>query len=500
MEYKEGIPRDQLFLYTECLDQIIGENNTVRVIDAYVKMLDIRRLGFKIPVLKTGRPPYNPIKMLALYIYGYLERIRSSRKLEKECCRNKELIWLMQGLTPDFKTIADFRKDNLKGIKNIFKEFLYFCKKMKLLSLEIVAIDGTKLRAQNSKNNVYKRDEIERIQQKIEGKIAEYLSELDIEDEKEADDLKLKNGDEVSKVVEKLKKMIKYKDKVEDLKKKFNEDDELKTIFFTDPDSRFQSDKGKKNPGYNVQTVVDDEKKLIVVNEVTNQSNDLKQMTPMIEKVNKLKQELKIENDTNAIMDAGYHSEKEIMENKDKEGIHIVVSNPKEAQKHYKKEKKENDKVPVKGFKASDFIYDKDQDAYKCPDGKYLFRRDHKKEYLKDGKKIIEYHCRECDDCPKRNLCTRNMTGRTIQVSVNRQFMDHFNDSMKTDDNKKLLSKRKEIVEHPFGTMKRNLGYSYFMQRGFEKVRTEFSFICFIYNFKRLLNIFSVEQLIQAMK
>ena len=175
MEYIKGTPRDQLYLFNECIDNLVEDNNPVRIIDAYVESLDLEKLEFIVPELRTGKPPYRSELLLKIYIYGYNERIRSSRRLEKESHRNKEMIWLTERLAPDFKTIADFRKKNKKAIRNVFKEFLIFCKKAGLLSLETVGIDGTKMRGQNNRNNIYRREEIEKVQKRIQDKIEEYL-------------------------------------------------------------------------------------------------------------------------------------------------------------------------------------------------------------------------------------------------------------------------------------------------------------------------------------
>lgn len=499
MDYKQGTSRDQLYLFNQCLDNLINENSYVRVIDIFVENLDMKNLGFVIPELKTGAPPYRNRLLLKIYIYGYLDRTRSSRRLERECTRNKEMIWLTEGLVPDFKTIANFRKNNRKGIKNIFKTFLQFCHKMDLLSLETVAIDGTKLRAQNSMNAIYKRDEIDTVRKKIQNRIDEYLTELDIEDEKELENLKVEDTD-VKKIVDKLKKLTKHQHKVDEIKELFEQDKDLKTYYSTDPDSRFQSDKGKVRAGYNVQTVGDEKNYLIIATDVTNKSNDLEQMTPMVEKVKELKKELEMNNTTNVVMDAGYFCEKEIMNNIDHETIEIVVPDSREAEKSKKKYKPSSDKVPSEGFEISDFIYDKENDVFFCPDKKELNRTHTIPHTEKSGRKVFEYHCKKCDGCEKRDFCTKNKKGRTITVSTNKEFMDNFIKEMKTETKKKIIAKRKEIIEHPFGTLKRNLGYTYFMQKGLDKVKTEFSFMCFTYNFKRILNIFTVKELLEALK
>jgi transposase len=495
MEYIQGTERDQILLFSNTIDEIIKEDNAVRVIDVYVENLDVTELGFKIPELKTGKPPYRPQLLLKIYLYGYLEKIRSSRRLEEECQRNTELIWLTEQLAPDFKTIADFRKDNKKGIKNVYKEFLSFCKRADLLSLEKIGIDSTKIRAQNNLNNIYKRESIGDVKKRIEEKINEYLEELERNDRDEKEELGLKDGKEAKDIIEKLKELKKYKNKVEVIKELFEDNPELKIYFANDNDSRFQKDKGKVNAGYNVQTAVDDKNKLIIANEVTNKSNDLEQMSPMIGEVEEIKKELKIENKTEAIMDAGYFSEKEILNNINKEGIEIIVSDKKEAEKRNDKSrnKTNKDKIPAEEYEAKDFKYDKTREVYICPEGKELHKTHTNAGVESSGRLVYEYQCKECADCGKKDKCTKNKRGRAIKVSANIEAMEKYKEKMQSNEKKKLILKRKEIVEHPFGTIKRNLGYTYFMQKGLDKVKAEFNFICFIYNFKRVLNILGVK-------
>jgi transposase len=502
MHFIQGTPREQIVLFNECLDSSIDSDNAVRVIDAYVEKLDLSKIKFRIPELKTGKPPYRPQVLLKIYIYGYLEKIRSSRKLEKECIRNKELIWLTENLAPDFKTIADFRKENIKGIRNVFKEFLLFCKIVGILSLSTIGIDSTKMRGQNSPNNVFKRDEIDNIEKRIEEKIAEYLAKLKINDLSRSEEIQLDDGEEARQLVKKLKKLNKYQDKVKSIKELFEKDPDLKVYFANDTDSRFQSDKGKVRPGYNPQIAVDDKTKIIVANDVTNKSNDLEQMTPMVERVQELKEEFNVKNNTNAIMDAGYFSEKEILNNKDKDGINIIVSDSKEAEEKNKKcsNKARPDKIPAEGYEAKDFIYDKELDIYICQEGKKLHKPYNTKPLTDEaGRQTFEYRCKDCNNCEKRNRCTKNKRGRTLKISVNLEKMENYKKEIQAGDKKHLISKRKEIVEHPFGTMKRNMGYTYFMQVGMEKVKAEFSFICFVYNFKRVLNLFGMRGFTSAL-
>jgi transposase len=501
MDYREGTPRHQLVLYSEALDSVISDVSAVRVMDAYVETLNLEALGFKIPEMQTGAPPYSPKLLLKIYTYGYFEKIRTSRKLENECKRNIELKWLTEDLSPDFKTIADFRKDNRNALHQVFKNFIQFCSKAGLLSLKNIGIDGTKIRAQNSQNNIYSRNEIDEVKKNIDEKISEYLTELNVNDEKEAEELCLKAGDEAKTVVSKLKKLYKYQNKVEGIQGLFENNPELQTYFANDVDSRFQSDKGKVRAGYNVQTAVDEKHKLIITNEVTNKSNDMEQMTPMIEKVQEVKKELNSIESTTVVMDAGYFNEKEIVKNIAREGIDIVVPDKRTVEEHRKNKRQDiEDKTPGKGFEVKDFKYDKDQDVCICPEGKILHKTHLIPGKERSGREVFEFQCKDCEGCKSRDKCTNNKRGRSIKISANHVIMENFKNDMKKDANKKIISKRKELVEHPFGTMKRHMGYTYFVQKGLEKVKAEFSFICFIYNFKRVINILGPDGILKVLQ
>ncbi len=504
MEYISGTPRSQLVLFNTYLDQIIPADHPIRFIDAYVDSLDLYTTGFKIPEMKTGTPPYDPALLLKIYIYCYFEKIRSSRKIEKECLRNRELIWLTGNLRPDFKTIADFRKDNKRGIGNIFRDFLHLCKKLDLLSLRITATDGTKMRAQNGRNEIYNRDTIEEVQERIEERIAEYLNELENNDEKETEELTL-DSERTDRLVRKLQQLKKKHAKLQDIRELFEKDEALNTYFATDPDARFQSDKGSVAAGYNVQICADEKHKLVISNDITNESNDLKQMTPMIEALQETKGDLDIHENTKNIMDAGYASEQQIIKNKNKKNIEILVQDKKEVEKSGKRKKalgkrSTGDKVPQEGFSVEDFEYDETADVYFCPQGKKLQRVYKNPVTERSGRKTIVYKCVECEGCKSHDKCTRNKRGRSIAISVNHKEMIEYQETLRSEENQKIMAKRKEIVEHPFGTIKSNWGFTGFLQRGKESVRTEFSFICFIYNLKRVLNIIPLKDLLIAIE
>lgn len=497
MEYIQGTSRDQLVIFQSHLDEIICKDAPVRFIDEYIESLDIEEIGFQIPKLNTGRPPFDPRLLLKIYVYCYFEKIRSSRKIEKECSRNQELIWLTCNLIPDFKTIADFRKNNKDGLTGVFKSFLLFCKELDLLSLDVTAVDGTKMRGQNGLNEVYNRKTIDSVEAKIEEKIEKYLKELDENDNQDSDELKL-DQKKVTNLLGRLENLQKRKKKVGEIKKKFINDPNLETYFATDPDARFQSDKGKVRPGYNPQISIESKNNLIIVNEVTNQSNDLKQVTPMKKKIREIKEILDINQKTKVLFDAGYDSEKSILENKDDlENISLIQDKKVAVQKNIQRGKKQAKKkrLPQEEFENTAFEYIAEEDEFECPAGNRLKKNGSKKKD-KNDREVFEYKCEDCQDCKYREKCTSSTSGRMLKVSAHASEIKEYKKWISSEENKKLLSRRKEMVEHPFGVLKRNWGFDYFMQRGIENVRAEFSFISFIYNLKRVINIVGVTQLI----
>ena len=484
--------RDQMNLFKEKLDDIISNENPARFIDAYVERLDIKKIGFKTTgESETGRPGYRPATLLKIYIYGYFNRIRSSRRLEAECERNVEMMWLTGRVKPDFKTIADFRRDNREGLKNIFKEFLKLCHKLELVSLKYVAIDGTKKRAQNSLDNIYKREEIEKIEKQINEKIDKYMLELDRSDRDEENEFEYLSKN----LPERISKLKKSKEKIELIKKIFEGNPELEIFFANDPDSAFMKDNNRVNAGYNCQTAVDGEKGLIVANNVVNESNDLHQLNDMIEKVRKIKDELDEETKTIAVADAGYFEENEIVKASALEDFDVYVSHPRDTDKR-KKSKKE-DKIPAKGYTKDDFRYDKEKDYFICPEGKVLTRSGIGYIDKRSGRRKYQYICKECNRCDKNNLCTEDKDGRKVKATENLREIMSFREKCNSELGKRIIRKRKATVEHPFGTIKRNWGYRYFMQKGIETVQAEFSFITFIYNLKRVINIVNSEVLMK---
>lgn len=498
--YKQGISRDQLYLYQQSIDELVGTENIARFVDAYIDSLDMYGLGFRMNENLTGASAYRPQLKLKIYVYGYLNGIRSSRRLERECRRNVELIWLTERLAPDFKTIADFRKDNAQALKAVFKEFLTLCHKLELLSVATIAIDGTKMRGQNSTNEIYRREQMEKIEREIQEKIDGYLEELTRNDDVERESGLLVNKERCEEITKRLNKQVKRKGKVSAIKQLFEDDHELNTHYATDEESRLQSDKGKIRAGYNAQTAVDEKHKLIMVAEVTNAQNDKKQLTPMIEQIQEQKKALDIEGKTDVVADTGYFTEKEIIQNKDNEDCRPVVSPAAEGKRTSKSTCGKGQAVPSVAYENDQFMFAEKRDVFICPQNQELKRITNTPVIDRYGKASQRYRCDAeiCGACKAQKQCTRSERGRMLRVSVNRQSMLAYIKSLSDKKNKRLIAKRKEIVEHPFGTIKRSLGYTYFLLKGLKKVSGEFNLICFTYNMKRVFNILGMKQLMDA--
>jgi len=491
MEHIKGESRDQLVLFTETIDSVIDEKNPVRIIDAYVDKLDFKKLGFKLKESPIGRPSYSFGVLLKIFFYGYINKIRSSRKLENECRRNIELIWLTGRLSPDFKTLADFRRDNTKGITSLFKEFLKLCHKLDLISFKLAGIDGTKISAQNSMGNIYRRDNIEEIAKKIDEKIIQYLKELELNDQEEESEFEFLSRN----IEKKLKSLKTRKGKVARIKEIFEADLELDVYYANDPDSRLGKDKGKSDVLYNAQMAVDEKHKLIVVAEVTNENNDLQQLSNIVNKVEEIKNELGVDNVvTIKVADAGYYSEKEILSVVDS-GHEVYVPSPRDENRKRNEGKEEKPgQVPTREYNRENFIFNKEANNLMCPDGKLLVLT---ATFADRGRILAEYTCNN-KECCNKDKCTKDKEKRRVKLSVRKQDMDRFDDNVRSELGKKIVGKRKELAEHPFGTIKRSQDHGYFLLKGKDKVNCEFNFTSFIYNFKRVLNIAGFDALLAA--
>lgn len=471
MGYISGMNREQVLLLPESVDEYIEENNPVRFIDAYVDSLNLATLGFTHAVPKeTGRPCYAPADMLKLYIYGYLYKIRSSRKLEQETHRNVELMWLLRKLKPDFKTIADFRKDNAEPLRQVCREFTLLCKKLDLFGQELIAIDGSKFRAVNSKDRNFNESKLKQLLKHIHDKIDMYLNELDQQDGLESS-LKMPTVDELN---EKIAQLQDRRQQYEDLLQRL-EVSGASQISLTDPDSRSMKTKHGTDVCYNVQIAVDHQYKLIVAHEVTNDVTDQDQLAAMATRAKTM-----LETDhLDALADMGYYNGDEVKKCLD-EGIVPYIPKPNTSA---------NSKLGL--FGKEDFIYDPQQDCYCCPAGQVLTFRF---ETVEQGRQIRYYSTSACQGCPFKAQCTRNKGNRRITRWVHESLMEDMQQRVLTNLEKVKL--RKSLVEHPFGTIKRWMDHGYFLTRGLTKVRGEMSLTILVYNLKRVINIIGVKELI----
>lgn len=477
MDYIKGADRYQTTLFPESMDDYISDNNPVRIIDFYVENLDIKELGFtKAEISKIGRPPYNPKDLLKLYLYGYLNRIRSSRRLEHEAARNIEVIWLLKNLKPDFKTIADFRKDNKKALRNVFRDFTKLCDAWNLFGKELVAIDGSKFRASNSKKNNFNAKKLERHLKYLNEKIDKYLQELDEGDSAEACDQK----PDVQRMQELIEELQKRKQKYEDMKKSLEESGQNE-ISTTDPDARLMTNNSNGvEASYNIQTAVDSKHKLIVDFETCQNPNDLGELSGMSLKA---KEVLGVEN-LEVLADKGYYKPEDLkkcVEN----GITPYVS----KQTH-------SNGTGDKDFYGDKFTYDKAKNVYICPAGKEL----HYYRIRKEKGKIVGYEYKDhsaCKTCEFKERCTKSQKGRSIFRHVDQDFLDTID--VQTELNKKKYLMRQMIVEHPFGTVKRGLDSYYFLTRGKSSVTAEISLSFLAYNLKRVINMLGVEEILKRL-
>ncbi|WP_170138287.1 IS1182 family transposase, partial [Anaerobacterium chartisolvens] len=436
MGYIEGISRKRRITFPECIDEYITDNNPVRAIEAFVDSLDLEELGFKNKEdLNTGRPGYNPADMLKLFLYGYLNRIASSRRLEAEARRNIELMWLLRKLQPDYRTIAEFRKRNKEAIQRVFRQLVSLCKDWDLFGMEIVAVDGSKFRASNSKKNNFNKKSLERKIKYIDKKLQEYMSELDQNDGSEVSS-RVADKEEISKRIRELRhRKETYENYQNELKNDGNTE-----ISTTDPDARLMvTNNNGLNVCYNIQTAVDSKHSLVVDCNVINNPADQGQLSVMsgcakdIFGVDSIK----------ALADKGYYNADDLKEC-EKKGIETYV--PKQV---FANATGERDFYPDK------FVYDKEKDVYICPAGYELICT--RKKALSEKTKNLNYkNNNACNRCEFKKLCTKNKEGRTITRSIDQEFLDTVD--YRTSENKELYRMRQTIVEHPFGTIKRGWG------------------------------------------
>ena len=464
MGYKTGeLVREQYTLLPLSFDELISEDNIVRVIDAFIDKLDMKELNFKYSETSTtGNRPYNPKQMLKLYLYGYFNGIRSSRKLEKETTRNIEVIWFMEKLQPCFKTIADFRKVNIDNIKKVFASFSGLCDELGLIGKEIEAIDGSKFRACNSRRRNLTKGKLQKQIEYYEKRVDEYMKVLDDEDKKEEN-----TNEKVKASKEEIKEKIEIaRKRVEELKDEKVDVEQNGEKSLTDPDSRHMIANNKGTDiAHNVQIAVDDKHHLVVEVDVVSSAVDQGQLYNMSKKI---KRTLNVKKIT-VLADKGYYTGEDLRRCA-RNRIKAIVAVPEDKQGEYGKKQ---------------FKYDKKKNVYICPEGKELYHVGNKNTYTNSN---------ECKQCRDKEKCTKNKRGREIIKDKNEEILRRTN--RRYIKNKELYKQRQEIVEHVFGTIKRAFGYTYFLLRGTQKVKGE-SFMFFLtYNIKRTSNIMGNKELL----
>ena len=473
--FVEGVDRSQSTLFPDRLEDWIGADNPVRVIDVFVDELDLGGLGFgRVEPLATGRPSYHPCALLKLYIYGYLNRVQSSRRLEREAGRNVEVMWLVGRLVPDHKTIANFRKDNGPAIRKVCAKFVALCRQLDLFVEASVAIDGSKFKAVNTRDKNFTRAKMQRRMEQIEESVARYLHQLDSADRQEPS-------------LARATKTDRLKDKIATLKKEMVRLQELEVrmlatpdqqISLTDPDARSMATSGRGSGmvGYNVQAAVDTKHHLIVAHEVTNVGTDRSQLSNMAKQT-----KAALETETlDAVADRGYFNGKEILAC-EKAGITVTLPKPLTSGSKAKGR-----------FSKQDFVYLADEDVYRCPAGErlvYHFTNQEK------GLTLHRYWTNACQGCPIKDQCT---TGKERRIT--RWEHEHVLEAVeqRLDEHPEKMRQRRETVEHPFGTIKCWMGATHFQMKTLKRVGTEMALHVLAYNLKRVMAILGIGPLIAA--
>jgi transposase len=469
----KGEDRNQATLFPERLDDYIAEDSAVRVIDVFLDELDLSGLGFKTQPNDTGRPAYHPSTMLKIYVYGYLNRVQSSRRLEREAQRNIELMWLTERLAPDFKTIADFRKDNGIAIRLVCREFVMLCRKLNLFTQAFVAIDGSKFKAVNNRDRNFTKAKLKRRLQQIDESIERYLGQMASADRQESSE------DTTQRLEDKIAALKKEMARLKKLETQVLESPSQQ-ISLTDPDARSMATSGRGTGmvGYNVQTAVDTRHHLIVAHEVTNEGHDRTQLSNMAQQAKAAIETDKLE----VVADRGYFKGSEIMAC-DEAGITTYLPKPQTSGNL------------AKGlYGKRDFIYIRQDDEYQCPAGERLIYRS---TAVDKGQTIHRYWRSSCEECVIKAKCT---TGKHRRVSRWQHEAVVEAAQARLDREPERMRVRRETVEHPFGTIKSWMGSTHFLTRGLQPVSTEMSLHVMAYNLKRMMNIFGVKPLIEAIQ
>jgi transposase len=475
--FVEGMDRSQSTLFPECLEDWIAEDNPVRVIDVFVDELDLAGLGFDgVAPEVTGGPSYHPSVLLKLYIYGYLNWVQSSRRLERETLRNVEVMWLLGRLAPDHKTVADFRKDNGRAIRQVCARFVELCRTMGLLTEASVAIDGSKFKAVNNRDKNFTRAKMERRMAQIEESVARYLQQLDTADQQEPSGALKAKTERLKEKIEKLKQEMQRLVGLQAVMLATPD----QQISLTDPDARSMATSGRGSGvvGYNVQVAVETKHHLIIAHEVVNEGSDRAQLSPMAMVA---KATLGVEK-LDAVADRGYFSSEEILEC---ENVGIMVTLPKPMTSNSKAEGR---------FGKQDFRYVAEQDIYICPAGERLAYSCTTED---KGMVLRRYATKACHNCAIKNACTT-----AKQRLISRWEHEHVVEAVqrRLDEHPEKMRLRRETVEHPFGTMKARMGATHFLMKTLPRVASEMALHVLAYNLTRVMSIMGVRPLMAAIR
>jgi transposase len=479
MNHITGDDRKQLTFFPDAIEDYLSEDNPVRFLDAFVDQLEMRTLGFQHSTIKeTGRPPYHPKDLLKLYLYGYLNRIRSSRLLERETQRNLEVFWLLKRLSPDHKTISNFRAENAKALREVFKQFVLVCKRLELFGNELIAIDSTKFTASNARDRVKDKEQVNNSITHITESITEYLTQLDQNDS--ADEQSGTPRVSKQELQKKIVFLTQQKERLEEAQTKL-EDTGKKHVSLTDPDCRLMKNEGRIEPAYSMQTAVDAKHSLIVDYELTQDAADNNHLANL---ASTAKETLGVET-LNACADAGYYDSVDLKSCEDN-GITTYVPVPKQ-----KVSKKTN--VPTPDYHHEKFIYNGDSDTYTCPQGHAMHRRGSRRK-KSDDRLIYLYRTKSCQTCPMCAVCTTSTQGRSINRWEHEAVLDRLKQRLANQP--EITKQRKAIIEHIFGTIKKIWGYGRLLLRRLMNVDSEIALMNTAYNIRRVLNIVGTQKLI----
>jgi transposase len=473
MTHISGFERSQILLLPEAVDDYVGADNPVRFIDAFVDELDLAAAGFvRVEAKATGRPGYAPADLLKLYIYGYLNRVRSSRRLEMESHRNIEVIWLLRTLKPDFKTIADFRRDNRAAFRSVFRAFVLLCRRLDLFGRELLAVDGTRIKAVNNKDCNFTRTSLQEFIRAADERLDDYLRRLDEGDIEEGG---TGGGARTKNLAEKIAALRQKRGRYGAMLAELERTGENQ-ISLTDPDSRAMAAHTKVGVGYNIQIAVDAKNKMIVEQAVTNQVVDMGLLKETAEAARVI---LDVEN-IDVVADRGYFKIEDI-EACEKAGLTPHVPKPQRGSS-----------VRNGFFRKDEFRYDPSRDVYICPAGEMLSPNHEGKS--RDLTKIDYSNPAACPACPLRSRCTTDR--RRVSRLENEAVLDRMAARLKARP--EILDRRREMVEHPFGSIKQWMNQGAFLMKGLDNVRAEFSLTALVYNLRRALNILGVEAMMAA--